>query len=534
MSFLGFSSEPEDVQAPLMYRPNMNFEREVNDDRDEEDNPEECDVCSSPFDTQDRRPRCLPCCHTFCTQCIATMIALGHVACPKCRKRHNATCAHQFPVNFSFESLMRRMKARQRPSAQDAEAASMERREHLLRKQIERVRNLASLCSEMVDRLEDFKLRTSVLINEHKEHLNQVETDTQSQWSYDLCRENKAVILLLEERLEYLSALSQVGIENQNDLTASLPSSVPTQEDTMTQAMAECDRRICMQDAWLEKCKVSMADDRTSKASQEVLARTWHALRMTSLTGDNERSHHSSSIKVQDLLEMTDEVKSLLRNGRVFALRQEEGEQQLRFAKVTLQGEDFLCLHYLKDEEVPSDAVILPYTEIYDLVNTESTLTFLDFAWDDQNRGRVQIRLEPADTGRAKQFALLCSGLRGPTYANTRLLAVVNRGAPSEFVRGGDYQYNNGTGGASLLPDLGRGGEYWRQQVSGSVMAAGSWGDACSAQFIISTKSPGLLAQRDDTIFGQVENGLEVLNAAISETRITQVNVTDCGIMIPL
>ncbi|XP_066951492.1 uncharacterized protein [Macrobrachium rosenbergii] len=522
---------------------------ESGDSKDEGDNPEDCDVCSCPFNSENRRPRCLPCCHTFCTQCIAKMIVLRHVSCPKCRERHYATSASQFPANFSLESLMRKLKARQVSSfggdatlpGKTEPSSRMEEPEHSVRQQIERVQNLSSVYREMGDRLSESKRRASALINEHKEQLKRIESEElkqRRQGFQKLSEENAAVLLLLQEKLECLSTLSQEGIEKCLGLTASLLSLslMPTQKEKMNQALAECDRCICIQDAWLEKCKVTLSDDRAAKASQEVLARTRDALSVTSLTGDIERSRHSSSIKVEDLLEMGEGVKSLLKDGRVFALHHKTGEGEEgrpRFAKVSLHGQKDLCLHHLQEREVPLDATILSYNEIYKLADTKETITFLDFGWDGAEHGRVQIRLQPADTGRARQFALLCTGLWGPTYANTRLLAVGNRGAPSEFVRGGDYQHNNGTGGASLLPGLKRGGEYWRRQVSGSVMAAGSWGDACSAQFIISTRNPGS-AQRDDTIFGQVEDGLPVLNAAIKDGRITRVNVTDCGIMIPL
>nr|XP_045586685.1 peptidyl-prolyl cis-trans isomerase-like [Procambarus clarkii] len=164
------------------------------------------------------------------------------------------------------------------------------------------------------------------------------------------------------------------------------------------------------------------------------------------------------------------------------------------------------------------------------MLEPSCTLAFLDLGWVGSTRGRVTIRLTP-DTPLARQFVLLCTGQRGHTYRNTKLFQVGYKGQPGEHVMGGDYESNDGEGGASLLPDL-QGQYRW----SGRAGAVWSWyrpGGPKSAQFTIATRD------RQDGgqwsyVFGDVVSGLDVVRAAVNHSDITEVTVVDCGVVLPL
>lgn len=88
-----------------------------------DDNPLECKVCLTDFDGDKRRPRNLPCGHTFCTGCISKFIEDSSLLCPTCRARHFCRDASQFPINYIAEELMEsRGKAHNTPDVNDAEA----------------------------------------------------------------------------------------------------------------------------------------------------------------------------------------------------------------------------------------------------------------------------------------------------------------------------------------------------------------------------------------------------------------------------
>ncbi|XP_069168382.1 uncharacterized protein [Procambarus clarkii] len=78
------------------------------------------------------------------------------------------------------------------------------------------------------------------------------------------------------------------------------------------------------------------------------------------------------------------------------------------------------------------------------------------------------------------------TGQRGHTYRNTKLLWVWNKGQPEEWVKGGDYESNDGKGGAPLLPDPQ--GQYRWSGRAGTVWSLWGPGDPRCAQFAIATR----------------------------------------------
>ncbi|XP_053650405.1 uncharacterized protein [Cherax quadricarinatus] len=127
-------------------------------------------------------------------------------------------------------------------------------------------------------------------------------------------------------------------------------------------------------------------------------------------------------------------------------------------------------------------------TEVMEALESSSTLVFLDLAWPGSPRRRLHIKLD-TDTMLAKQFLLLCTGQHqsGSSYLNTKLLELRNKGGSGEHVLGGDYQNNNGEGGAPLLTHQ----HGYQYQKSGSAGAVGSWYNPWSSkstQFFIITR----------------------------------------------
>ncbi|XP_063845320.1 tripartite motif containing 13-like isoform X2 [Scylla paramamosain] len=75
-----------------------------------DDNVEDCPVCLTTFDDTLRRPRNLPCGHTLCSPCIDGLKQQGAVTCPTCRASHAVPEAGQFPISYTVEGLVRRLK----------------------------------------------------------------------------------------------------------------------------------------------------------------------------------------------------------------------------------------------------------------------------------------------------------------------------------------------------------------------------------------------------------------------------------------
>ncbi len=68
--------------------------------------PRECAGCTRAFDGDARCPRLLPACgHTFCTACLAALVAGGCVVCPTDGAASRATCAADLPRNIAILEL---------------------------------------------------------------------------------------------------------------------------------------------------------------------------------------------------------------------------------------------------------------------------------------------------------------------------------------------------------------------------------------------------------------------------------------------
>ncbi|XP_069193150.1 peptidyl-prolyl cis-trans isomerase-like [Procambarus clarkii] len=234
-------------------------------------------------------------------------------------------------------------------------------------------------------------------------------------------------------------------------------------------------------------------------------------------------------LTVEDLRRMREPVKRLVEAGRVLAVQEDQDGR--RSARITLQDGQ-LYLHPLLRQPTPAHAHAhtLQESEVVGVLEPSCTLAFLDLGWAGSTRGRVTIRLTP-DTPLARQFVLLCTGQRGHTYRNTKLLWVECKGEPGECVAGGDYESNDGKGGAPLLPDLQ--GQYRESGRAGAVWALWGPGGPWCAQFGIVTRDLPDGVQWPD-VFGDVVSGLDVVRAAVNHSDITEVTVVDCGVVLPL
>lgn len=64
-----------------------------------------CAVCSEVYQAGAREPLVLPCGHTFCRTCLASVKMTGNFLCPTCRQPHNNVQVDRLSVNYSLLSL---------------------------------------------------------------------------------------------------------------------------------------------------------------------------------------------------------------------------------------------------------------------------------------------------------------------------------------------------------------------------------------------------------------------------------------------
>ncbi|XP_069180684.1 uncharacterized protein [Procambarus clarkii] len=465
-----------------------------------DNNPEECSVCFNNYDDTLLRPRNLPCGHPFCSQCIDNAIKNGQLNCPSCRAQHTATAATQFPISYGIEAFIRKLKGMEvvpvttvptKPNKAPTRGISKKLRS-LVEEQKSSISSLITSCEEVLSQLGEYRGQLGDWKTQHLQLQDRL---------YALVEQNKSAMKLLELEDTSVVDMTTQGEEGKTQLQAMLGSldtvNTAQEVDTTIDTADECSMKV---EDWLQKCQELFPD-----------VNTVH-----------------TSVKVEGLRRMREPVKSLVEAGRVVAVQEDQDGR--RSARITLQDGQ-LYLHPLLRQPTPAHAHTIQESDVVGVLDPSCTLAFLDLGWAGSTRGRVTIRLTP-DTPLARQFVLLCTGQRGHTYHNTKLLRVGGKGQPGVCVRGGDYESNDGEGGASLLPDLQ--GQYRESRQAGAV---GSWwplpGGLRSAQFFIATRDrqAGLQWPR---VFGDVVSGLDVVRAAVNHSDITEVTVVDCGVVLPL
>ncbi|KAK4307294.1 hypothetical protein Pmani_020956 [Petrolisthes manimaculis] len=80
---------------------------EGNDGGFPQNNPAECGICFTLFDDIERRPRTLPCGHTFCTSCLIVLLETKNLTCPSCRVKHRTTTINKIPICYIVEEMVR-------------------------------------------------------------------------------------------------------------------------------------------------------------------------------------------------------------------------------------------------------------------------------------------------------------------------------------------------------------------------------------------------------------------------------------------
>ena len=67
----------------------------------------ECGVCYTKYNENDRKPKSLPCGHTFCNICVEKMYKSGEgIRCPLDQKRFRVEDISKIPINYAFLEMI--------------------------------------------------------------------------------------------------------------------------------------------------------------------------------------------------------------------------------------------------------------------------------------------------------------------------------------------------------------------------------------------------------------------------------------------
>ncbi|CAL4067464.1 unnamed protein product, partial [Meganyctiphanes norvegica] len=192
-----------------------------------------------------------------------------------------------------------------------------------------------------------------------------------------------------------------------------------------------------------------------------------------------------------------------------------------------------LYLHTLGSPKVEVH-IKFEITMLESLISLWSPYVFLDLSHNNRSLGRIIIRLW-GGLQRAQHFLQLCMGTLGASYKGAYFAGVYRKdgNASGECLKCEEYICSNGTKGRkALLDNLEWKGEHSKDQIEGMVVAAGGgkaeWGGA----FHICTRVDP--SYKFSCPFGEVVQGLDVVKEVVTYEPVSQVKISDTGVIINL
>ncbi|XP_071522285.1 uncharacterized protein [Panulirus ornatus] len=500
-----------------------------------------CSVCHERYD-ESRSPRNLGCGHSVCTSCVQEIINRNR-KCPECRRPFYATMATALPVNYPLLRLSRTLASMAQHQSQQASTGSPRHSTHTAA-QLD-AGECAAHISRMVLRCMTCKVWAcqDCLVMDHvvppegdceilpvdqaleemkKAHLENISTmyHTLQELKNDVADQISQVDTNKRRHDETVSSLRPI-LQAELDIIQDLEAKKKEAADKMSEV-----------DCWVQSLReteacIMQAQTVRELANAKLAARDCVANVEACIQQEKERqivySKTMPAFGPQNLKGVLQMVKA------IYVVHEDRGGR--RWARVSVH-DCLLHLHVLQHEPPPPSAPVFSYSSVRSMASQESPSAFLDLGWDGHTQGRVYVRMF-GDTPRGQQFLLLCSGEKGPSYCKTQFFDADRIGEKGEIIRGGDYDNNDGTGGAAVVEGVTSGEcQYQREAVAGMVVGAHARQVERLGVFgIILTAWPN---NKTDTGFGVVTSGLGTLRSAARHKPISEVVVENCGLVIPM
>ncbi|XP_064079905.1 uncharacterized protein LOC135196968 isoform X2 [Macrobrachium nipponense] len=523
----------------------------------------ECEICNEDFSEGNHCPKVLPCSHSICTLCVEQLIAGNKTNCPFCRKAFDANSANDLGTNIGLLKLLKyvseleislkatptsikgkrtsallKMYKAENKEIYDESAGRCTKAVHYIKRSIRQNSSVRDSLIELTKMIRDeiypalqeieHRAETHIgflgeeidkmqmqmkAVSRQKEAIGEVEDKMQGAPSFS------HIDPVLEETEEMVARTNDV----MGDLKKFLIKNKETREEIQKRTKKIVDMVTAVKDVLIpdsERQEEDLEDDLDLSSEMVAMA-----------TEEDVPKH----LNIRYLKQMRKPVQSSLQKGRIHAVQAQQGRK--RYAQITIKGDNEFCLHHLRDEAPSYEFHTVDYDELMEEINTAAGLTFLELGIGQDYLGRLLIRLSLPSTNKAHHFYLLCTGEKGPSYANTNCLKVWNKGDDkTEFAVFGDYEENDGSGGKAIIPGVdweeeNQKDEHMMPWVEGLV--GGKSTEATAAMFgIFLRDNPG---SELPGCFGKVEKGLEVLTDALDKNPdVGKCRIVDCGIVFSM
>ncbi|KAK4327958.1 hypothetical protein Pmani_001578 [Petrolisthes manimaculis] len=498
-----------------------------------------CSVCQEQYEEGRRPPRNLGCGHSVCTSCVEQIIIRGGRKCPECRCHIRATTATALPINYPLLRLARALATRGEvtptptPTPTENYNDAGECAAHLSRLTQRCMTCRVWVCGECVQVDHNVLPRGECRVVALRQALTLMKhTDVEP--VITMCRDLQQLKQVLAGQAGHLENNKKTHEAVLTNLRAVITAEQDIIRDLEGRKKGIMDR-VGEVEGWVAALRqaerdISAAATVRQLATAKLAAK--ESLTTTEARAKREKQR-TQAVHIPQSLATPQEIRGLVRlSSNMMVVQEGEGERGRRWGRLSLQ-DSHLHLYALRNDTPPPPAStpVFSFSGVRGLVPRNSASAFLEVRWDGHQQGKVTIKTQ-GRTARARQFLQLCSGEAGASYLNTSFFEADRVGGEGAIIRGGDYENNDGTGGAALLEGITDAGDYLKEAAPGLVVGAKSTQRHRLAAFgvILSSWS----GHKTDTAFGEVSSGLAILTAATHHSPLTDVVVEDCGLIIPL
>ncbi|KAK4322592.1 hypothetical protein Pmani_006670 [Petrolisthes manimaculis] len=454
-----------------------------------------CAVCSEVYQAGAREPLVLPCGHTFCRTCLASVKMTGNFLCPTCRQPHNNVQVDRLSVNYSLLSLS--------SACTDFEYET---------------------CGEHGDDLRywccgcELPLCSLCLYSGHPQGHN-------VQLAKAYVQEKKmaleAQIKLLDKKIDFQREEVKIKFVELVERVSELCQSSSTLHDTQLDVAHLLDqvRKVSSIES------IMLAEESVSEFRTRMQALTSPFCDFSDVGSGDDCIDLDDTVPEDGGVREGTSQDEMPDTGAAAQEEQHsvvvEGPAGLRCARLDyLDGR--LLLHCLARPTDTRLSLQLP-SEV-----------FLELSADGRCLGRVYIHLWN-HLRRAQQFLALCLGTLGPTYLGARASKVINKNVEREmFIFEYHMESNKASSGRPIFTDLEWGSNYVKPVKEGILMTfepgRGAATSMTTSFGICTREQPGGVCTCP---FGEVVSGLEVVKAAVTHDPVTEVIITHCGLVLP-
>lgn len=431
-----------------------------------------CEMCSAVYQTESCDPVLLPCGHTFCRTCVAGVQRKGDLSCPTCSRDISHLDVKDLLVNFQVLNLSRNYNKLQQDSCRD----HGDELKYWCR---DCESSLCSLCL-YTDHPQGHRVLLARTFLEERKHslkdqamyIDRTVKETTHDFHSNLRQCFQKIKILTQVQADVL------GILNDLQKSCSIKSVLNLEE-----------KMKALQDKGLSSL---------TNGGIKVL---------------NGGDDGQTAVGIEE--GKTEVAKDLI-------MQQQKAppvaHQTVNSQRVKLDCRDGrLLLHSLAQHVDTHLSMQLP-SEV-----------FLELSAGGRCLGRVYIQLW-SHLRRAHQFLALCLGTLGPSHVGASFKSVSDMDKERETIWCTEYcSPGGGTGYRALMLDMEWDGEYGSEPRQGLVVAYSN--DVNNYGFGICTR--GKPGANFSSPFGQVSSGLEVVQSAVRHDPVTEITITDCGLVIP-